>query len=95
MALYRSHPDHLASLPLTRADELSDALEFLSGLEENPTSRAERLSGRISVQPFLPAVDNLTLVELFAGNPSFPEGATLQATASFVERLQRLAVIVD
>ena len=57
------------------------------------------LADRIPVQPFLvnflPAVDNHTLVELFADSPALPPGPTLQGTASFVERLQRFAAVVD
>ncbi len=99
MALYRRHPEHLESLALPRARELSDALKFLSALYGSPTSRALMLADRISVQPFLvnllPAVDNPTLLRLFANSPNLPEGATLQATASFVERLGRFAAVVD
>ena len=99
VALYRSHPGYLESLTLLRAGDLSDALEFLSGLEGSPESQASTLAGRLSVQPFLvnflPAVDDRTLVRLFADGAELPEGPTLQATASFVERLQRFATLVD
>ena len=99
VALYRSHPGYLDSLTLLRAGDLSDALEFLSGLEGSPESQASTLAGRLSVQPFLvnflPAVDDRTLVRLFADGAELPEGPTLQATASFVERLQRFATLVD
>ena len=40
-------------------------------------------------------MDDLTLVKLFADSPELPEGPTLQATASFVERLRRFAALVD
>ena len=99
VALYRSHPGHLESLDLARANDLADGLKFLSSLSGSPESRASILADRISVQPFLvnflPAVDNQTLVRLFAASPRFPPAATLQATASFVERLQRFGAVVD
>ena len=99
VALYRSHPGHLESLALPRASDLSAVLKFLSSLYGSPASRASLLADRIAVQPFLvnflPAVDNHTLVKLFAAGPNLPEGATLQATASFVERLQRFGAVVD
>ena len=99
VALYRSHPGHLESLDLPRASDLADALKFLSSLSGSPESRASMLADRISVQPFLvnflPAVDNQILVRLFAASPQFPPAATLQATASFVERLQRFGAVVD
>ena len=99
VALYRSHPGHLESLDLPWASDLADALKFLSGLSGTPESRASMLADRIYVQPFLvnflPAVDNQILVRLFAAGPQFPPAATLQATASFVERLQRFGAVVD
>ena len=99
VAVYRSHPGHLESLNLPRASDLADALKFLSSLSGSPESRALMLADRISVQPFLvnflPAVDNQILVRLFAASPQFPPAATLQATASFVERLQRFGAVVD
>ena len=99
VTLYRSHPGHLHSLGLPRARELSDALEFLSGMEGSPESRAGTLAQQLSIQPvlvnFLPAVDDPTLVKLFADGPVLPDAPTLQATASFVERLRRFAALVD
>ena len=99
IVLFRSHPGHLESLELVRAGELSDALLFLSGLEGSPEQKASELAGRLTGQPFLvnflPAVDDHTLVDLFASEPQLPEGPTLQATASFVERLQKFATLVD
>ncbi len=89
----------MESLDLPRASDLADALQFLSSLSGSPESRALMLADRISVQPFLvnflPAVDNRILVRLFAASPQFPPAATLQATASFVERLQRFGAVVD
>ena len=99
VALYRSHPGHLESLSLDRSGDLSDALRFLSALDGSPEERALMLSQQMSTQPFLvnflPAVDDHTLVKLFAARPELPDGPTLQATASFVERLQRFAALVD
>ena len=99
VTLYRSHSGHLQSLALPRANDLSDALEFLSGLEGSPESKAGTLAERLSIQPFLvnflPAADDLTLVKLFADDPELPYAPTLQATASFVERLRRFAALVD
>ena len=92
VALYRSHPEHLESLSLPRADELSLALAFLAQLDGEPEGRALALAHQMDVQPFLvnflPAVDDRTLVELFVSDPTLPDGPTLQATASFVQRLQ-------
>ena len=99
LALHRAHPRHLGSLDSPRAGEIADALEFLMGLGGIPANRASSLADRIPVQPFLvnflPAVDNPTLVALFANDPNLPDGPTLQATASFVERLQRFGAIAD
>ena len=99
VALYRAHPAHLDSLVLTRARDIADALKFLSTLHGNSTSRALMLAERIPAQPFLvnflPAVDNGTLVRLFADGADLPDGPTLQATASFVERLQRFGAFAD
>ena len=99
VALYRTHQAHLDSLTLPRARDIADALKFLSTLHGNPTSRALLLADRISTQPFLvnflPAVDNPTLIKLFASAPYLPDAPTLQATASFVERLQRFTAEVD
>ena len=94
-ALHREYPEHLRSINTERANEVSDALEFLNGLEGGPGERAEELLQELKAQPFvvnfLPAVDNGTLVLLFAQRPDLPVAPTLQATASFVERLQRFA----
>ena len=99
VGLYRTHPRHLSSLDLPRADEMAAALEFLTNLEGNPEDRASVLKKQLRAQPFLvnflPAVDNRTLVALFADSPNLPEGPTLQATASFVERLLRFGALAD
>ena len=99
VALHRSHPEHLKSLSLPRANELSDALSFLNQLQGTPKERASKLQSEIGALPFLvnflPAVDDRTLVELFASEPALPDGPTLQATASFVKRLQRFGNLVE
>ena len=98
--LYRKHPDYLASLELPRAGQLAEALDIATGLESVPAGdRAESLGRHITDDPFLvnilPAIDDRTLLDLFAGDPVLPEGATLRATASFVERLQRFEGVVS
>ena len=97
--LYRRHPGHLESLGPGRPRELSAALEFMSGLEGDPAARAARLADGIAAQPllvnFLPAAEHLTLLELFATGPELPDAPTLQATASFAQRLQPFAAAVD
>ena len=97
--LYGRHPGHLGSVGLGRAGELAEALAFMSGLEGDAAGRAESLAGGIAGMPllvnFLPAADNGTLLELFGGDPELPDGPTLRATASFVERLRSFAGVVD
>ena len=97
--LHRLHPDHLGSLQSSRANDIAEALSFLNDLQGSPTDRAQTIQERVPLQPyivnFLPAVDNRTLVELFAGGADLPEAPTLQATASFVERLQRFASLAE
>ena len=97
--LHRAHPEHLDSLDSNRAMEIADALEFLNALKGSPEDRASALGMRIPGQPFLvnflPAMENQTLVRLFAASPDLPHGPTLQATASFVERLQRFGGLAE
>ena len=99
VALHRIHPEHLETLLFPRSAEISKALDFLSGLEGGAEAQAAALEERMFSQPFLvnllPVVDDATLVELFSANPALPEGPTLRATASFVERLQRFGALVD
>ena len=100
VTLHWAHPNHLDSLTLPRAPDLAAALKFLTDLDgDYPESQASRLAEQIPVQPFLvnflPAVDNQALVDLFDSGADLPEGTTLQATASFVERLQRFGREVD
>ena len=98
--LHRKHPGYIASLVLPRAGQLADALDIAAALESLPArDRAEALDRHIAASPFLvnllPAIDDRTLLDLFAGDPDLPEGATLRATASFVERLQRFEGVVS
>ena len=57
----------------------------------SPTDQARQIADRLVQEPFLvnllPTLDNQVLVELFSAGADLPEGKTLQATASFVERL--------
>ena len=98
-AIYRSHPGHLESVGTERAGELLGALREFAEVNGDPESRAAMLAERIVDRPilvnFLPAADDRTLVQLFTSNPELPQGPTLQATASFVERLQRFAGLVE
>jgi hypothetical protein len=98
--LHRAHPGYMASLNLPRAADLAAALEFVNGLRgDPPASQSQRIARQLADQPFLinllPALDNRTLLALFAAGTPFPKGATLQATASFVERLDRFSRVVD
>jgi hypothetical protein len=98
--LHRSHPDYLSSLELRRAPALASALGFLASLERQPTDeQAARIGERLVSEPFLvnflPALDNRVLLALFGGETPLPQGATLRATASFVERLDRFSRTVD
>ena len=97
--LHRKHPGYLESLDLRRAGQLTEALDIAKALGSLPAGdRAEALGRNIAASPFLvsllPAIDDRTLLDLFAGDPDLPEGATLRATASFVERLQRFEGVV-
>ena len=98
--LHRRHRDYLASLELPRADELGRVLEFLVELQGRPpTEQAQIIADELLDHPFLenllPALDNRILLALFASGAPIPEGVTLQATASFVERLKRFSGMVD
>ena len=106
VTLHRAHPGYLDSLEgdregrLDRAGQLASALDFLAApATGSPAERADRLADRLAQEPFLvnflPAVDNQVLVELFSGGAALPEGKTLQATASFVERLNIFGAKVD
>lgn len=98
--LHRSYPGVLESIELPRAASLASALDFLVDLEGMPPDeQSQRIGGLLPAEPFLvnffPALNNRTLLDLFAGARPIPEGVTLQATASFVERLNRFGVLVD
>ena len=98
--LHRAHPGYLDSLKLDLAGRLASVLDFLAAQATgSPAERAERLADRLVEEPFLvnflPAVDNQILVELFASGAALPEGKTLQATASFVQRLKIFGDKVD
>ena len=98
--LHRQYEDYLASLALPRGADLAAALDFLASLTGlSAQDQARRLEERLASQPFLvnffPALENPTLLELFGAVEQLPRGPTFQATASFVERLERFAVDVD
>ncbi|MCH7735911.1 MAG: hypothetical protein IH872_00765 [Chloroflexi bacterium] len=100
VTLYRAHPFYLAGLSISRADELASSLKFLAEPTAGSSAQqANRLADRLAEDPFLvnflPAVDNQVLVELFSSGAALPEGKTLQATASFVERLKIFGAKVD
>ena len=91
--LYKPHSSYLLSLSHPRAVELNSALAFLSSQTSGtPLEKSQILAAQLSKEPFLvnflPAVDNQVLVELFSVGAELPTGETLQATASFVERLK-------
>ena len=98
--LHRQHPDYLAALESSRAADLAAALDFLTDLTGlSAQDQARLLEEELVSQPFLvnffPALENPTLLELFRAAeqlPRGPIGPTLQATASFVERLERFTV---
>ena len=98
--LYGRHRGYLPTLELPRAADLDAALNFLTDLSStSPEEKAQLLTKQLPDQPFLvnflPALDNRTLLELFGSGTPLPQGATLQATASFVERLERFAGLVE
>ena len=101
--LHGLHPNYLSSLELSeglpRAAQLASALEFLAGLsgssfQNQASSIAQRLPEEPFLVNFLPALENQTLQELFKSETVLPQGVTLQATASFVERLERFSGLV-
>ena len=98
--LHRRHPEYMASLELERALALAEALKFTVDLVSlSPVGQASRLRRELPKQPilinFLPALENETLLLIFADSAPLPEGPTLQATASFVDRLNRFGRVVD
>ena len=100
VTLHRAHPVVLPTMSLSRALQLSSALDFLAAPKTgSPTEQAAVLGDRLRQEPFLvnflPAIDNPVLVELFASGVTIPESETLQATASFVDRLKVFGDKVD
>jgi hypothetical protein len=100
VTLYRAHPEFLAVLSISRAEQLASALRFLAAdATGSPAQQAQLLADQLAEEPFLvnflPAVDNGVLVELFSSGAALPGGSTLQATASFVERLKVFGAKVD
>ena len=100
LRLHQGHPGFLSSLDLPSSQEIVQALEFLSSITDlSPEDQGERLENDLQTQPFLvnflPTLDNRTLLELFSLDPALPQGTTLQATASFVDRLERFESVVD
>ncbi|PKB63942.1 MAG: hypothetical protein BZY80_04635 [SAR202 cluster bacterium Io17-Chloro-G2] len=100
LQMRRNHPGYLQSLDTPTATQLAEGLAFLATLEGLAAEeQAIMLETRLGEQPFLvnflPALDNNVLLRLFSRQPVLPQGATLQATASFVDRLQRFGALVD
>lgn len=98
--LHRVHRSYLSSLDLPRATDLASALETLaelSGLDPEEQARrvAEELASQAFLVNFLPTLDNRALLDLFASGTPLPQGATLQATASFVNRLEDFGGVVE
>jgi len=98
--LHRQHEGYLSSLGLARAADLGSALGFLTELSGlSPEEQALRVAEELKVQPFvvnfLPALENRALLALFSSGAPLPEGRTLQAAASFVDRLNRFSTVVD
>ena len=98
--LHRRHGDYLTSLDSPRAADLASALEIITGLsrlthEEQTRRLEEALPGQPFLVNFLPALENRTLLELFASGTPLPQGTTLQATASFVDRLEQFGGLVE
>jgi hypothetical protein len=98
--LHRQHPEYMASLDLERAPALAAALDFTvdlisQSLEDQVGLLRQELPEQPLLTNFLPALENETLLLLFADAAPLPEGPTLQATASFVDRLNRFSLIVD
>ena len=94
--LHRRHPGLAASLNLPRSNSIGAALDFLSELEGRQADQKadlviKELSNRPFLVHFLPALDDLALLKLFASDTRLPDGATLKGTAAFVESLKRFA----
>ena len=97
--LHAIHKGYLSSLELPRASSLASALDFLNSLDGfSPKQQANQVGATLAVQPFLvnflPVLQNQALLLLFANEITLPQGETLQATASFVDRLERFSGLV-
>ncbi|MDE0718999.1 MAG: hypothetical protein OSB75_00390 [Dehalococcoidia bacterium] len=100
ITIYKAHPSSLVVLSHSRSEDLASALKFLAApASGNPVEQAQRYATQLTIEPFLvnflPAINNQVLVELFSSGATLPQGATLQATASFVERLNVFGAKVD
>ncbi len=98
--LHRKHEGYLSSLELPGTNDLAAALEFLTELSGLlPEDQALRLSEELEVRPivinFLPTLENRALLAIFSSGTPLPEGPTLSATATFVDRLNRFTTVVD
>ena len=98
--LHQAHPGVLVASELPMAGPVSEALDFLVSLEgKGPEDKAGSIRREAGSQPvllhFLPALDNRTLLELFAQGVPLPDSNTLRGTAAFVERLNRFAPAVQ
>ena len=92
--LHRRHPGLVSSLDLPRAEEIALALDFLAETgRAGGGERAGMVIEKLGTQPFLanflPALDDRTLLEMFASEAELPGGATIRGTAAFVESLER------
>ena len=97
--LHELHLSYLSSLDLPRASSLALALDVLISLKGlPPEQQANQVIVRLADEPFLvnflPVLENRTLLLLFASEATLPEGEILQATASFVDRLERFGGLV-
>ena len=97
--LHELHPSYLSSLDLPRASSLALALDSLNSLKGlPPKQQAEKVIVRLADEPFLvnflPVLENRALLLLFASETTLPQEGTLQATASFVDRLERFGGLV-
>ena len=92
--LHRRHVGFLVSSDLPMGHQISEALNFLQGLEgKDPEDKAQAIAEAMELQPlvlhFLPVLDNRTLLALFDMEPPFfPKESTLKGTAAFVEQLR-------
>ena len=92
--LHKQYSGLVASVDQPRAAEMAAALDFLQGLEgKGAAEKSGLITQALSSQPFLvhflPALDDRTLLDLFASGAELPSGATLKGTAAFVESLEK------